>query len=173
MNETTLERLIIRRVTKADAKAVFDLQEELFPADINGLSLEEFSALDGGGTVDVLVAELEHTLKGFLMLRSRDFRPWTSIDFVAVSPGASGQGIGGQLLAAAEFISSRPVLRLFVRPSNAAARALYRRSGFRHASTRKANYPDGEDALIQMKWVGYKSFRRKPPQMNAPDLIKA
>jgi ribosomal-protein-alanine N-acetyltransferase len=37
---------------------------------------------------------------------------------------------------------------LEVRPSNAAARALYERAGFRDAGLRARYYQDGEDALV-------------------------
>jgi [ribosomal protein S18]-alanine N-acetyltransferase len=173
MNSKTHSRPIVRRIEKADAQSAFELQKQLFPGDVNSLSADEFASADQSTGVIVLVAELNKAIVGFLVLRSRNSRPWTGIDFVGVSANASGKGIGAQLLDAARMVSPRPVLRLFVRPTNAAARALYQRAGFRHGSTRSANYPDGEDALILMKWVGFRPFRRKPAQINAPDLIKA
>jgi ribosomal protein S18 acetylase RimI-like enzyme len=173
MNKKTNSRPIIRRAAKADASAAFRLQQELFPDDVNSLSLQELSAADSSREIIVLVAELDHSIVGFLVLRNRNSRPWTSIDFVGVSAEVSGQGIGGQLLDAARFVAPRPVLRLFVRPSNASAVALYQRAGFRHSSTRNGNYPDGEAALIHMKWVGFRPFRRRPSGTVTTDLSKA
>ena len=155
--------LVVRRAAASDAQAVFDLQEELFAGDVNRLSLELLGALESDKQIIALVAELQGAIAGFLILRNRGTRPWTGIDFVGVAPHAAGRGIGGKLLEAAFIVSPRPVLRLFVRPSNAAARALYARLGFRHTATRKASYADGDDALIQMKWVGLRLFRRKTP----------
>jgi ribosomal protein S18 acetylase RimI-like enzyme len=173
MNKKTNSPPVIRRAAKADASAVFRLQQELFPGDVNSLSLQELAAAGSSREIIVLVAELDQLIVGFLVLRNRNSRPWTSIDFVGVSAEVSGQGIGGQLLEAARFVSPRPVLRLFVRPSNASARSLYQRAGFRHSSTRSGNYPDGEAALIHMKWVGLRPFRRRPSGTITTDLIKA
>jgi ribosomal protein S18 acetylase RimI-like enzyme len=173
MNKKIKSSPVIRRAAKADASAVFKLQQELFPGDVNSLSLQELSAAGSSPEIIVLIAELDQSVVGFLVLRNRNSRPWTSIDFVGVSAEVSGQGIGGQLLEAARFVSPRPVLRLFVRPSNASARSLYQRAGFRHSSTRNGNYPDGEAALIHMKWVGFRPFRRRPSETVTTDLIKA
>jgi [ribosomal protein S18]-alanine N-acetyltransferase len=153
---------IIRRAGPADAQSIFDLQESLFPADINRLTLDECLALENNRHLIVLAAETADGIGGFLVMRNRSMRPWTGIDFVGVAPSVSGRGIGGKLLESASLVSPRPVLRLFVRSSNAAARALYARCGFRHTSTRKASYADGEDALVHMKWVGLKTFRHRP-----------
>lgn len=155
--------LLVRRATASDAQAVFDLQEELFAGDVNRLSVEQLGSLGSDKGVIALVAEWNGAVAGFLILRDRSMRPWTGIDFVGVAPHAAGRGIGGKLLEAAFAVSPRPVLRLFVRPSNAAARALYARTGFRHTATRKASYADGDDALVQMKWVGLRLLRRQTP----------
>lgn len=155
--------LVVRRASAPDAQAIFALQEELFAGDVNRLSVEQLRALDGDKQIIALVAELDGAVAGFLILRNRGTRPWTGIDFVGVAPRAAGRGIGGKLLEAALIVSPRPMLRLFVRPSNAAARALYARLGFRHTATRKASYEDGEDALVQMKWAGFRRLRRNSP----------
>jgi [ribosomal protein S18]-alanine N-acetyltransferase len=143
----------IRPIRNGDAQAVFDLQETLFGADPNRLSVLQYADVKPGGPVLVLVAETGGMLAGFVLLRDRASRPWTGIDFIGVMPGHAGQGIGGKLLEAARLVSPRPVLRLFVRPSNTRAVALYARLGFRHTGTRKGSYADGEDALVMMKWV--------------------
>ncbi len=152
----------IRRAGPGDAQSIFDLQESLFPGDVNRLSLDDLRALEKIRHIIALAAETADGVGGFLVMNTRFMRPWTGIDFVGVAPSASGRGIGGKLLETAFFVSPRPVLRLFVRPSNAAARALYARCGFRHTSTRTANYADGEDALVLMKWAGLKAFRHRP-----------
>jgi [ribosomal protein S18]-alanine N-acetyltransferase len=153
---------IIRLAGPEDAQSIFELQESLFPADVNRLSLDELRAPESNRQIIVLAAETADGISGFLVMRTRPMRPWTGIDFVGVAPSASGRGIGGKLLESAFRVSPRPVLRLFVRPSNAAARALYARCGFRHTSTRRASYADGEDAYVHMKWVGLKKFHHRP-----------
>jgi [ribosomal protein S18]-alanine N-acetyltransferase len=153
---------IIRRAEPADAQSIFELQESLFPGDVNRLTLDDLRALEKNRRIIALAAETADGIGGFLVMHNRFMRPWTGIDFVGVAPSASGRGIGGKLIESALYVSPRPMLRLFVRPSNAAARALYARCGFRHMSTRRASYADGEDALVHMKWVGLKRFRYKP-----------
>lgn len=155
----------VRRAMPADSQAVLELQQSLFAGDVNSLSAEALAAPDDTGRLTVLVGQADTVIVGFLVLRNRGTRPWTGIDFVGVAPQASGRGVGGHLVEAACFVSRRPVLRLFVRPSNIAARALYARLGFRHTATRKANYADGEDALVMMKWVGLRPFRQKPSNL--------
>lgn len=70
---------------------------------------------------------------------------------IAVAPHCQHHGIGGRLL---EFLlgcgrdaGMRDVF-LEVRPTNAAALALYERFGFARLALRKSYYPNGEDALV-------------------------
>lgn len=71
---------------------------------------------------------------------------------VAVAPEARGQQVGTALLAALiEAVKKRGVtaMTLEVRPSNAAALALYGKFGFEPAGRRPRYYTDnGEDAII-------------------------
>jgi ribosomal-protein-alanine N-acetyltransferase len=75
---------------------------------------------------------------------------------IAIAPGSQGRGLGTRLLAAilAEAMQRGcRVCQLEVRASNAAARALYERTGFVLVANRKGYYPAGvtggrEDALL-------------------------
>ncbi len=71
---------------------------------------------------------------------------------VAVLPEYRGKGVGTKLMGEIiRLLLARGLtaLTLEVRPSNAPARALYARYGFREAGVRKGYYQDnGEDALI-------------------------
>lgn len=151
----------VRLARQGDGEAVLALQDALFPGDPNRLPAEHLAAPGRDRRVLVLVAELEGRVAGFLVLRDRSARLWTSVDFVGVAPWAGGRGVGGALVRAACRFAPRPVLRLFVRPSNAPARALYAKQGFRHTATRKGNYADGEDAMVMMKWLGPRFLRRR------------
>ncbi|MDR7523015.1 MAG: ribosomal protein S18-alanine N-acetyltransferase [Armatimonadota bacterium] len=75
---------------------------------------------------------------------------------IAVDPRRRGQGIGTRLLLALiDHALARDArwMTLEVRPSNAAALALYRRFGFRDVALRKRYYSDnGEDAIVM--WSG-------------------
>jgi ribosomal-protein-alanine N-acetyltransferase len=77
------------------------------------------------------------------------------IGSVAVMPDQRRQGYGEQvltalLLEARRFGAANATLE--VSGSNAAAQALYRRSGFATAGIRRGYYRNGDDALIQ--WRG-------------------
>ena len=71
---------------------------------------------------------------------------------VAILPEYRGQGIGTKLFGAIiEAVKAKGVtaMTLEVRPSNAPARALYARYGFKDAGRRPHYYQDdGEDAII-------------------------
>ena len=71
---------------------------------------------------------------------------------VAILPEYRGQGIGTRLFGAIiEAVKAKGVtaMTLEVRPSNAPARALYARYGFKDAGRRPHYYQDdGEDAII-------------------------
>jgi ribosomal-protein-alanine N-acetyltransferase len=71
---------------------------------------------------------------------------------IAVRPEHAGQGIGYQLLRAAQdYCRTRGMvtLHLEVRTGNAPAIALYRKCGFEETGLRKGYYSDtGEDALL-------------------------
>lgn len=76
---------------------------------------------------------------------------------IAVDQERRGEGLGHALLEACQKELSLLGIRelhLEVRASNTAARALYLRSGWREAGTRKHYYRDGEDALLYAKPLG-------------------
>lgn len=73
---------------------------------------------------------------------------------IAVHPDVRRNGLGRQLLrACTEALRAEryTVLRLEVRESNIAARALYESEGWRFIGLRKAYYKDGEDASVYRK----------------------
>lgn len=73
---------------------------------------------------------------------------------LAVSLEARRQGLARRLLEESEsYLRSEGIhtLHLEVRNSNLAARGLYEALGWNLQRTRKAYYPDGEDALIYRK----------------------
>ena len=139
------------RAAPEDAARIMAMQQRLFPGDVNSLTEADF-VNDG---VIILAAGPRAAPDGFLTLRARARRPWMAIDFVGTDEAARGKGVAGALLAAAIDASTRPLLRLFVRPSNAPALALYKRHGFRQTGRRKGSYEDGEDAIILMRWTGF------------------
>lgn len=73
---------------------------------------------------------------------------------IATDPARRRQGVGHALMAAvcaaADGAGAR-LIALEVRAGNAAARALYARHGFAVATTRRAYYADGEDAVVMIR----------------------
>jgi ribosomal-protein-alanine N-acetyltransferase len=73
---------------------------------------------------------------------------------LSIAAGWQRRGLGSMLLGFAQrLVEARAAQRIFleVRVSNAAARALYARAGFREIATRRGYYPAGagrEDALV-------------------------
>lgn len=144
----------VRVGTPADKAAINSLLDSLFPDDPNRLTDAEFGLLGRDVPLAVLLAEVQGRICGFTVLRNRVWRPWTSIDFVGVAAQSKNQGIGRKLMEAACAHTCRPLLRLFVHASNMPAISLYQHMGFSHISTKKTHYPNGEDALVMMRWIG-------------------
>lgn len=70
---------------------------------------------------------------------------------VAVAPGRRRRGLARRVLAdGLARAGARGAVRAFleVRPSNEAAVTLYESLGFSRVGSRRAYYPDGEDALV-------------------------
>ncbi len=73
---------------------------------------------------------------------------------IAVHPEHQRRGIGATLLAACESALGEPRTRLTVRASNAAAIALYHKTGYHRVSVWPGYYSGGEDAWVMEKSDG-------------------
>ena len=140
----------VRAAEPGETGRIIDLLDDLFPNDPIRPPDEEFAERAEQRHPYLFVAMADNGVAGFVILRDRPLRLWTSVDFVGVDPAHQGKGVGTALTRHALLTAHRPLVRLFVRPSNIRAHALYGRCGFRSAGRRKANYPDGEDAIIMM-----------------------
>lgn len=81
--------------------------------------------------------------------------PSVELHDIVVAPAARRLGVGRQLMAALRARARAEGLEhvhLEVRPSNAAALALYRAMGFTEQGRRRRYYADGEDALL-LSWA--------------------
>jgi len=92
----------------------------------------------------------ESHVAGFLV--AHHLAPEWELENIVVAPGARRRGIGRQLLQAlldrARETNTDGVF-LEVRESNAAARKLYERAGFRHSGRRRSYYQNpSEDAIL-------------------------
>ncbi|GAA3761354.1 ribosomal protein S18-alanine N-acetyltransferase [Terriglobus aquaticus] len=148
---------MLREATAADTGAVLALiraDAELPQWDSSALAVEAARAQDGP-LRRLLVAELDAEIVGFaqtsLLLGEAE------LESMAVATACRRQGVGGRLLRRAIELAradGAEVLRLEVRRSNSAARALYESAGMVMTGTRRQYYPDPvEDAvLMTLRW---------------------
>lgn len=132
--------------TPADAARLHYIETECFD-DPWARHIFEYD-LENQGPIVHMKASLKCGAVGFVVV-SRDEGLARILD-IAVLPEYRRLSIASQLMMAAEVLSEEwgyRKLRLEVRASNAAARALYSRLGFTYRARMRAYYSDGEDAL--------------------------
>lgn len=142
----------VRPAKLADVPALCLLEAACFAPPWSEASVRE--AVEGARSF-AFVAEVEGALVGF-------GAAWTlleegEITRVAVRPAARGQGIGAALMRALlHECAARGAGMVFleVRAGNASARRLYETLGFAACGTRRAYYPNGEDALVMCLQLG-------------------
>lgn len=139
---------VVRRAVPADLDALVHLEQASFPGD--RLSRRQYRHHLGSAGACILVAECDtpEPAGSLVLLFRRDTRI-ARVYSLATAAAMRGRGIGSRLLAAAETAARERdchALRLEVRSDNAAAIALYQRSGYHRIGTRAGYYEDGADA---------------------------
>jgi ribosomal-protein-alanine N-acetyltransferase len=147
--------LTIRRLIYADLPHVIAIERRSFPTPWSlAMFVLELSKASG-----ICLAALNgDELVGYLVC-SRYDTVWHLMN-VAVAPERRREGIAAALLAHLFDEADKPgeQYTLEVRPSNAAAIALYESFGFTRAGLRKGYYHDNkEDALIMWRTMGAES----------------
>jgi ribosomal-protein-alanine N-acetyltransferase len=147
--------LTIRRLIYADLPHVIAIERRSFPTPWSlAMFVLELSKASG-----ICLAALNgDELVGYLVC-SRYDTVWHLMN-VAVAPERRREGIAAALLAHLFDEADKPgeQYTLEVRPSNAAAIALYESFGFKRAGLRKGYYHDNkEDALIMWRTMGAES----------------
>jgi ribosomal-protein-alanine N-acetyltransferase len=135
----------VRPAREPDLAALDEIERESFADHWAAKSFLEYSCV---------VAELGKEIAGFLVSReifagSRQAPPEREILNLAVAPRFRRQGIAGLLLG--HELNRRAIFYLEVRESNAAARALYGKFGFREVSRRTGYYRHPPETAIVMK----------------------
>jgi len=143
--------MIIRRMTKADVKAVFDIELHTFAVPWPEASFQH--EMDANPAARYLVAEGDGGeilgYAGAWMIFEE-----AHITNIAVKKSCRGQGIGRKLAEALiQYAANLGVqyMTLEVRRSNLIAQDMYRKLDFEKFSTRKRYYPDNdEDAFLMV-----------------------
>jgi ribosomal-protein-alanine N-acetyltransferase len=143
---------LIRKMTRQDLDELMMIENEVFSQPWSRQSYE--SELKNQWA-DYLVCDWEGELAAYIGI-------WTvfeeaHITTVAVSKRFRGRGLGRVLMLEGEKrarAKGATRLLLEVRPSNAAALAIYKGLGFIPISVRNEYYTDnGEDALVMIKYL--------------------
>jgi ribosomal-protein-alanine N-acetyltransferase len=139
----------IRRLSYADLPQVVAIERRAFPTPWS-LAMFVLELSKPAGVCLAATGE-RGEIAGYVIC-SRFERVWHLMN-VAVDPARRRQGIGTALLTALlERLGDDASVTLEVRPSNAAAIALYERFGFVAAGRRPRYYQDnGEDAVIMWR----------------------
>jgi ribosomal protein S18 acetylase RimI-like enzyme len=146
-----LETLTLRTGTPADLGALEALECRAFLHD--RISRRSFARFLNLPSASLIIADCDGVLSGYALVLFRAGSRLARIYSIAVDAEHVGQGIGSKLLKAAEVVAfGKDVrgMRLEVSEQNAAARNLYRRSGYVVIGRLPAYYPD-DDALRLQK----------------------
>ncbi|MAL11220.1 MAG: ribosomal-protein-alanine N-acetyltransferase [Maricaulis sp.] len=140
---------VIRRARPEDIGAIDALEAASFSAD--RFARRNLKRMLEGGRTQFWLAQRGNDALGYLALSFRTGAHVARLYSLAIAPAARGQGLGSELIAAAISAARARkchVVRLEVRESNAAARALYERCGFTLRGRRESYYGDGEAACL-------------------------
>ena len=142
--------MIVRPLQSSDLSEVQQIEQRAMPAPWNEAQLR--AETEAGNGV-ALVAECDQQICGYAFFRT--CLPECELLHLVVSPEYRRRGVAGALLhhAFTDF-SDRGYVTCFleVRNSNAAARHLYEKCGFRQVGTRKHYYSQPvEDALLMSR----------------------
>ena len=140
----------IVRMNPLHISSILQLQNQAFPGDGLQFTAPQLRQIEKSSEPKIYVAEMDSEFAGYVVVRDRRWRPWTSGDFLAVQPKFRRYGVAKKLVIHAITHIKRPFFRIFARPSNTGALTLYKQLGFRVVGRRRGNYSDGEDALILM-----------------------
>lgn len=147
----------IKRAELCDIPQIAEIEQVLFknPWDEQGFrdalfyySALFFTAMRGSEVVGFVCGGMEDTGEAV----------YGHIMNIGVKSEMQGHGIGGRLLQRVEYealVLGAAGVQLEVRVSNTKAQAVYQRMGYSQVFLLGGYYPDGEDAVIMMKWFEY------------------
>ena len=139
---------MLRSATLDDLSALSALEQQCFATD--RLSRRSFRHLLTRGHAITLVAEAGGQISGYVLLLFSQSTALARLYSIAVAPGQTQRGVGGQLVAAAEAAALERdcvAMRLEIRRDNPASLALFHRQGYRQFREVPDYYEDHMDAL--------------------------
>jgi len=155
----------VRQAVRADLFEVYRIEKDSFPQPWPFSAFERFLeepgflvaiADDAGDAGD---GGIQRTVLGYVVadcVRTHG-QPFGHVKDIAVHPRRRGEGVGATLLSRALDALRRQgaaTVKLEVRPSNEAARALYEDFGFDRLRVVPSYYDDGEDAHVYVRPLG-------------------
>jgi [ribosomal protein S18]-alanine N-acetyltransferase len=150
----------IRPARASDIDALVAIENTAFAGD--RMSRRSLSRLVGSRTAAVRVAARGAEPLGYAAVLFRASSRKARLYSIATAPSASGRGLGGALLGAAERAAEKrgcAALHLEVREDNFPAIRLYERNGYRRSGVRPDYYADGATALRYEKRLGSREHR--------------
>jgi ribosomal-protein-alanine N-acetyltransferase len=141
----------IRPTEPADLGSLTLLEQAAFSDPWSSEMLRE--ALDAAGAVSLIAEASSGAVIGSALARAAADEG--EILSIAVDPAVRGQGVGRLLLAATLDLlvaAGATSVWLEVRPSNTAARALYRSAGFTAAGVRRRYYRRPQEDALVLTW---------------------
>ena len=144
----------IRRARQEDLQRICAIEHELFPDPWDESAFRDALYLFPGL---FFVAEENGTVIGFVSAGMEDTGDavYGHIMNIGVSPSLQGKGAGGKLLQRIEFeclVLGAEAMQLEVRVSNDGAQRFYQRYGYTQVFLVDGYYPNGEDAVLMMRW---------------------
>jgi ribosomal protein S18 acetylase RimI-like enzyme len=146
------QRVTVRPAGERDIDALLAIETACF--ELDRVSRRSFRRFVARGHAAVLLAEADGRPVGYALVLFRAGTVLARLYSVAVLPDAQGLGVGRLLMQAAEAAAVDRdclLLRLEVRPDNAAAIALYRARGYRAFDRIPDYYEDHSEALRMQK----------------------
>lgn len=144
--------LVVGPASPDDVPALLAIENAAFAGD--RLTRRSLARFVRGTTSPILVARLDGTLAGYVILLLHRRRRAARIYSLAVAQAFAGRGIGRALIDAACTAAKhagRDAATLEVRTDNHRAIDLYRRAGFVAVATVDDYYEDGEAALRMVR----------------------
>jgi len=156
----------LREVNAEDLDALVALEETAFSTD--RLSRRSFRHWIGSNSRAFLVATVDHTLAGYILVFYHTGTRLARLYSIATDPRFRGRGIARKLIEAGEQAASnsgRFIMRLEVGAENRTAIGLYKSLGYTSFGIYRDYYDDHSDAIRMQKRIHHYRVREQCVEM--------